>query len=395
MTPLEEMAGGRAGASSQATRIKTRLRIRVGPAIDVASKEVCLLIRLSLASRRVLTLLALWRSRSVLLLALPFPAAVLRPRSRLRKWRLGTILKHLPASIPSRPSRTAATASTCRTASSGSNPSAGFRPCSNQPAARSSPFRGQAPQSPSLWIPLGAAQACSLSDEPGTLYSRTGPPVHHVFHDYQRTEVMIPMRDGVKLHAVILKPADIATPLPILIERTPYGVDGTSRASFFAQRPELARDGYIYVGEDIRGRYKSQGKFVMMRPLADHHDPKAIDESTDAYDTVAWLLKNVPGNNGRVGRGGHQLSGFSGHDGRHRSAPGGQSHLTAGADDRRLDGRRFLSQRRLPPDLRLRLRAGTGIQQGRHRRQLRQRQGRQAHGRLRLFSRARLALPRT
>ena len=125
-----------------------------------------------------------------------------------------------------------------------------------------------------------------------------------------RTEVMIPMRDGVKLHAVILRPADIATPLPILMERTPYGVDETSRASFFAQRPELARDGYIYVGEDIRGRYKSQGKFVMMRPLADHHDPKAIDESTDAYDTVAWLIKNVPGNNGRVGVVGTSYPGF-------------------------------------------------------------------------------------
>ena len=153
-------------------------------------------------------------------------------------------------------------------------------------------------------------RSVSFSDAPGTLYSRTGPPVHHIFHDYVRTEVMIPMRDGVKLHAVILRPADIATPLPILMERTPYGVDETSRASFFAQRPELARDGYIYVGEDIRGRYKSQGKFVMMRPLADHRNPNAIDESTDAYDTVAWLIKNVPGNNGRVGVVGTSYPGF-------------------------------------------------------------------------------------
>jgi hypothetical protein len=61
----------------------------------------------------------------------------------------------------------------------------------------------------------------------------------------------------------------------------------------FQRRPELARDGYIYVAQDIRGRYKSEGEFIMSRPLADHRDPKAIDESTDAYDTVAWLLKNV------------------------------------------------------------------------------------------------------
>ena len=149
-----------------------------------------------------------------------------------------------------------------------------------------------------------------LSDGTDTVYERTGDPVHHVFHDYQRTEVMIPMRDGVKLHTVILKPADITTPLPFLMQRTPYGVDGTSRAAFFAQRPQLARDGYIYVAQDIRGRFKSEGEFVMSRPMADHSDPKAIDESTDAYDTVAWLLKNVPGNNGRVGVVGTSYPGF-------------------------------------------------------------------------------------
>ncbi len=87
-------------------------------------------------------------------------------------------------------------------------------------------------------------------------------------------------------------------------------MDGTNRASFFAERPELARDGYIYVAEDIRGRYKSEGEFIMSRPLADHHNPKAIDESTDAYDTVAWLLTNVPGNNGRAGFIGTSYPGF-------------------------------------------------------------------------------------
>ncbi len=149
-----------------------------------------------------------------------------------------------------------------------------------------------------------------FSDESEATYRRTGDPVHHVFHDYQRSEVMIPMRDGVRLHAVILKPSDIAAPLPFLMGRTPYGVDGATRASFFASRPELARAGYIYVTEDIRGRFKSEGEFVMSRPLADHRDPKAVDESTDTYDTVAWLLKNVPGNNGRVGVVGTSYPGF-------------------------------------------------------------------------------------
>jgi putative CocE/NonD family hydrolase len=156
----------------------------------------------------------------------------------------------------------------------------------------------------------GHGATVSSSQQPIMTYRRTGDAVHHVFHDYQRSEVMIPMRDGVKLHAVILKPVDMADPLPFLIQRTPYGVDGTNRASFFGSRPELARAGYIYVGEDIRGRYRSEGEFVMSRPLADHHNPKAVDESTDTYDTVEWLLKNVPGNNGRAGFVGTSYPGF-------------------------------------------------------------------------------------
>ncbi len=156
----------------------------------------------------------------------------------------------------------------------------------------------------------GRAASLSISEDPESVYRRTGEALHHVFHDYQRTEAMIPMRDGVKLHTVILKPADITAPLPFLIQRTPYGVDGNDRASFFAGRPELARAGYIYVAQDIRGRFKSEGTFVMSRPLADHRDTKAVDESTDTYDTVAWLLKNVPGNNGRAGFIGTSYPGF-------------------------------------------------------------------------------------
>jgi len=156
----------------------------------------------------------------------------------------------------------------------------------------------------------GQGVSVSYTDEPLAVYRRTGSPVHHLFHDYQRSEVMIPMRDGVKLHAVILKPADIAGPLPFLIQRTPYGVDSVDRASFSNSRPELARAGYIYVAQDIRGRYKSEGEFIMSRALSDHRDPKAIDESTDTYDTVAWLLANVPGNNGRAGFIGTSYPGF-------------------------------------------------------------------------------------
>ena len=156
----------------------------------------------------------------------------------------------------------------------------------------------------------GGAESVTFSDTPDITYRRTGPAVHHIFHDYRRRDVMIPMRDGVKLHTAILAPADIATPLPILMQRTPYGVDGLTRAGFFRERPELARAGYIYVAQDIRGRFKSEGQFVMMHPLTDHSNPKNTDESTDSYDTVDWLIKNVPNNNGRVGVVGTSYPGF-------------------------------------------------------------------------------------
>ena len=137
-----------------------------------------------------------------------------------------------------------------------------------------------------------------------------GAPQPNQFRPYSREEVMIPMRDGIRLHAVILRPTDTQEPLPFILSRTPYGVDWADSNAINAARPELAQSGYIFVMEDIRGRYKSEGQFVMMRPLADHSDPHAVDESTDAYDTVAWLVKHVPDNNGRVGVVGTSYPGF-------------------------------------------------------------------------------------
>ena len=153
--------------------------------------------------------------------------------------------------------------------------------------------------------------------EDGTRHARkiSGQPL--AFHKlaYTRQDVMIPMRDGVKLHAAILRPKGSAAPLPFLMVRTPYGVGSYTPESINSQQPELAASGYIFVFEDIRGRYKSEGTFAMMRPMVDRHDaklgdPKLVDESTDAYDTVAWLLKNVPNNNGRVGVFGVSYPGF-------------------------------------------------------------------------------------
>ncbi len=137
------------------------------------------------------------------------------------------------------------------------------------------------------------------------------------YRNYARTEAMIPMRDGTHLHAVIFRPTpDLSpqqtppTPLPFLIDRTPYGVDDNTSESINRTKPELAASGYIFVFQDIRGRYKSEGSFVMNRPLVPHTTPTAIDETTDTYDTVAWLLKNIPGNNGRAGVLGVSYDGF-------------------------------------------------------------------------------------
>ena len=105
--------------------------------------------------------------------------------------------------------------------------------------------------------------AVSYGGDPVTyVMARTGDAVHHAFPPYERQEAAIPMRDGIKLHAVILTPAGTPGPFPILLDRTPYGVDGLTMASFYTRRPELARAQYIYVGEDIRGRFKSEGTFV-------------------------------------------------------------------------------------------------------------------------------------
>ncbi len=132
--------------------------------------------------------------------------------------------------------------------------------------------------------------------------------------EYTRQDVMIPMRDGVQLHAAILRPAHTTVALPLLLTRTPYSVADATPADYPRQNPYLAASGYIFVEEDMRGRYGSGGTFTMMRPMAAHHDPKRYphdtDESTDAYDTVAWLVAHVRGNNGRVGVFGVSYPGF-------------------------------------------------------------------------------------
>jgi uncharacterized protein len=133
-----------------------------------------------------------------------------------------------------------------------------------------------------------------------------------LYREYTRREAMLPMRDGVRLHAVILRPAhaEAGDSLPFLLYRTPYGVEEFDSRSVNADKPELAASGYVFVYEDIRGRYKSEGQFVMNRPIVAHNVKTDVDETTDTHDTIDWLLKNVPGNNGRVGVLGVSYDGF-------------------------------------------------------------------------------------
>ena len=119
--------------------------------------------------------------------------------------------------------------------------------------------------------------------------------------EYTFRQAMISTRDGVKLYTAIFAPKDLREPLPFMFIRTPYGAPG-EQYQVARGYPELAAERYIFVFQDIRGRYKSEGQFVMQRPprIVDGPGPR-IDESTDAWDTVDWLLKNVPNHNGKVG----------------------------------------------------------------------------------------------
>ena len=126
-------------------------------------------------------------------------------------------------------------------------------------------------------------------------------PAIDVLQPFEKRETMIPMRDGARLHTLIFTPANQAEALPILFNRTPYGVGQNNSESVNRRFREFVKDGYIFVLQDIRGRYASEGDFVMNRPLRDKSRAGSIDESTDTYDTIDWLTKNVAKNNGRVG----------------------------------------------------------------------------------------------
>ncbi len=174
-----------------------------------------------------------------------------------------------------------------------------------------------------LLLMAGAASLSAQSPNASALPSETPDqftPVTSSF-DYMKREVMIPMRDGVKLHTVIIVPKG-AKHSPILLTRTPYDASAlTSHAHSSHLEPILqgydnvtdliAQDGYIRVVQDVRGKFGSEGDYVMTRPLRGPLNPTTVDHSTDTYDTIDWLVKNIPETNGKVGVLGISYDGFT------------------------------------------------------------------------------------
>src|SRR3954451_10474990 len=136
---------------------------------------------------------------------------------------------------------------------------------------------------------------------------------------YVRREAMIPMRDGAKLYTVLVMPRQ-AGRFPIMLDRTPHSAENATGGGSFGPWPEnilspayaeLVRAGYIVAMQDVRGKYRSEGEYVMNRPLRGPLNPTKVDHSTDAYDTIDWLVKHVPEANGSVGTIGTSYDGFT------------------------------------------------------------------------------------
>jgi uncharacterized protein len=170
-----------------------------------------------------------------------------------------------------------------------------------------------------LCFPVAAVLAQSsptLPSESPAVFQPTG-----YGFDYERRDVMIPMRDGVKLHTVVLVPKG-AKNAPILLTRTPYNANlltantqsshlGSSLYGYDNATDVIVEGGYIRVVQDVRGKYGSEGDYVMNRPLRGPLNPTAVDHATDTYDTIDWLVKNTPESNGKVGIIGISYDGFT------------------------------------------------------------------------------------
>jgi putative CocE/NonD family hydrolase len=152
---------------------------------------------------------------------------------------------------------------------------------------------------------------------PAALAQRPGIPEGHgdyVRSHYTKFEYRIPMRDGVELFTAVYLPNDTSKSYPIMLYRTPYSIGPYGAAKYrelLGPNPEYDKEGFIFALQDVRGRFMSEGEFVNMRPhIAEKTGPADVDESTDTYDTIDWLLEHIPGHNGRVGQTGVSYPGF-------------------------------------------------------------------------------------
>lgn len=139
------------------------------------------------------------------------------------------------------------------------------------------------------------------------------PGVEYVREHYAKQEHLVPMRDGVKLHTAVYVPKDATRRYPILMVRTPYSVRPYGADQYpqsLGPNGRFTREGYIFVYQDVRGRFMSEGQFNDMTPHRPAKRGKVTDESSDTYDTIEWLLKHVPNHNGRVGQWGISYPGF-------------------------------------------------------------------------------------
>ncbi len=164
-----------------------------------------------------------------------------------------------------------------------------------------------------LYLPAGAQTSPMAPDIPATAFEAAIPGA-----DYVKRIVMIPMRDGVKLYTVIVVPKDAAR-APMMLTRTPYNAANRARrntsphmAAMLSEGDDaFVANGYIRVFQDVRGKYGSEGDYVMTRPLRGPLNGSTVDHATDAWDTIEWLVKNVPESNGRVGMVGSSYEGFT------------------------------------------------------------------------------------
>lgn len=159
------------------------------------------------------------------------------------------------------------------------------------------------------WMPAAAASVTA-----GQMVTDRDAHAAWLRDNYAKREVMIPMRDGVELFTAVYTPRDTTRTYPIMLLRTPYSIGPYGEDAYrvpLGPTEQFDRAGYVFVYQDVRGQFRSQGDFAVMRFLADEpKGPTDTDESTDNWDTIQWVLDNVPGHNGRVGQWGISYPGW-------------------------------------------------------------------------------------